>query len=120
MATTTRFGALFALPLAAGAAGAPAAALRADATDDDGAESLRVTLNINGQPRALRLDPRTTLLDALRDQAGMPRPGPDAELMERHLRPARASVPPRQWDDHWQAGRVRTALEALRDEGVIP
>ena len=48
-----------ALPLAAHAASPPRAALRADPADV-GAESLTVMLNINGQPRALRLDPRTT------------------------------------------------------------
>jgi xanthine dehydrogenase YagT iron-sulfur-binding subunit len=59
-----------ALPLAAGAASPPRAALRTTSADD-GAESFSVMLSINGQPRALRLDPRTTLLDALRDHAGL-------------------------------------------------
>ena len=31
-----------------------------------------VTLNLNGKPRALDLEPRVTLLDALREHAGMP------------------------------------------------
>jgi xanthine dehydrogenase YagT iron-sulfur-binding subunit len=59
-----------ALPLAAGAASSARPALHADSADA-GAESLSIMLNINGQPRALRLDPRTTLLDALRDHAGL-------------------------------------------------
>ena len=44
--------------LAAGPA--PAAAAASDAID--------VTLNVNGRPRTLRIDPRVTLLDALRER----------------------------------------------------
>jgi xanthine dehydrogenase YagT iron-sulfur-binding subunit len=36
-----------------------------------GAEPVSVTLNINGTPHALTLDPRTTLLDALREHIGL-------------------------------------------------
>jgi xanthine dehydrogenase YagT iron-sulfur-binding subunit len=32
---------------------------------------VEVTLNVNGQPRRLRIDPRTTLLDALRERLGL-------------------------------------------------
>jgi aerobic carbon-monoxide dehydrogenase small subunit len=34
-------------------------------------ESVEVTLTVNGQPYALRLEPRRTLLDALRDECGL-------------------------------------------------
>jgi xanthine dehydrogenase YagT iron-sulfur-binding subunit len=37
----------------------------------DAVGQLSVTLNVNGTPRALRLDPRVTLLDALRDTLGL-------------------------------------------------
>ena len=33
-------------------------------------ERIAVTLEVNGEARALQLDPRTTLLDALRDHLG--------------------------------------------------
>ena len=35
------------------------------------ADLLEVTLDVNGEPRKLRLDPRTTLLDALRENLGL-------------------------------------------------
>ena len=34
-------------------------------------ELVDVTLNVNGQPYALRVEPRRTLLDALRDECGL-------------------------------------------------
>jgi aerobic carbon-monoxide dehydrogenase small subunit len=34
-------------------------------------EPIAVTLTVNGQPYALRLEPRRTLLDALRDECGL-------------------------------------------------
>jgi len=52
-----------AAPALASAAAAPAVAAR---TAGAGA-TLPVTLTVNGQTRSLSLDPRTTLLDALRD-----------------------------------------------------
>lgn len=55
-------------PQLAGAA-APAAAPLAAAAKADGL--LAVTLRVNGKEVALRLDPRTTLLDALREHAGL-------------------------------------------------
>jgi xanthine dehydrogenase YagT iron-sulfur-binding subunit len=59
-----------ALPLAARAvADVPGAAVKAPATDS--VDSQAVTLRINGQPHTLNVDPRTTLLDALRDHAGL-------------------------------------------------
>jgi xanthine dehydrogenase YagT iron-sulfur-binding subunit len=56
-------------PQLAGAAAAPAAASHAAAEKADGLSA--VTLRVNGQEVALRLDPRTTLLDALREHAGL-------------------------------------------------
>ena len=52
-----------AAPVLASAAAAPAAAARTSAAG----ATLPVTLTVNGQTRSLSLDPRTTLLDALRD-----------------------------------------------------
>lgn len=45
----------------------PEAAVRADDADIMADEFLEVRLNINGQEETLRLDPRVTLLDALRE-----------------------------------------------------
>jgi len=44
-----------------------------DAADaaDAANERIAVTLEVNGEARALQLDPRTTLLDALRDHLGL-------------------------------------------------
>src|SRR6202050_5706767 len=44
----------------------------APAADAAVSRSLTVTLRINSQVYALNLDPRTTLLDAIRDHAGLP------------------------------------------------
>jgi xanthine dehydrogenase YagT iron-sulfur-binding subunit len=42
-----------------------------DQADIDAVGSLEVTLLVNGSPRRLRLEPRVTLLDALREYAGL-------------------------------------------------
>jgi xanthine dehydrogenase YagT iron-sulfur-binding subunit len=42
-----------------------------DQTDARAPDSLEVTLLVNGSPRSLRLEPRVTLLDALREYAGL-------------------------------------------------
>src|SRR5258708_4943226 len=42
-----------------------------DQADIDAVGSLEVTLLVNGSPRGLRLEPRVTLLDALREYAGL-------------------------------------------------
>jgi xanthine dehydrogenase YagT iron-sulfur-binding subunit len=49
------------------AGGAEAAANEMSAGDNSLRVGLRTALTVNGQPRQLELDPRTTLLDALRD-----------------------------------------------------
>ncbi len=46
---------------------APAIRARAASQSSAGATTLPVTFEVNGQERMLRLDPRTTLLDALRE-----------------------------------------------------
>jgi xanthine dehydrogenase YagT iron-sulfur-binding subunit len=57
-------------------AATPAAAAPAPAAcggpDDPCAAAMPVTLRVNGQDRKLQLDPRTTLLDALRENLDMP------------------------------------------------
>src|SRR6185295_8286036 len=40
-----------------------------EAAPDDGKATVRLV--VNGRPRTLRLDPRTTLLDALREHCGL-------------------------------------------------
>ena len=57
-----------------GALGAAAALSRpaaAQAAADAPAELVTVTLKVNGSPRTLNLDPRTSLLDALREHLGL-------------------------------------------------
>jgi xanthine dehydrogenase YagT iron-sulfur-binding subunit len=51
----------------------PRAAFAAGPADDDGPAPtpVKVELQINGQPHALALDPRTTLLDALREHLAL-------------------------------------------------
>jgi xanthine dehydrogenase YagT iron-sulfur-binding subunit len=61
--------AVTALPLAAVAGDSAAASERSAARP--AAEPATVVLRINRQDRTLSLDPRTTLLDALRDHAGL-------------------------------------------------
>jgi xanthine dehydrogenase YagT iron-sulfur-binding subunit len=62
-----------ALPFTAGAAGAiETPDVTAPATPaGTSVDSQTITLRINRQPHTLSLDPRTTLLDALRDHAGL-------------------------------------------------
>jgi xanthine dehydrogenase YagT iron-sulfur-binding subunit len=43
----------------------------AQTTAEDAVQGVRVRLTINGRPYALDLDPRTTLLDALREDLGL-------------------------------------------------
>jgi xanthine dehydrogenase YagT iron-sulfur-binding subunit len=42
-----------------------------DQPDIGAADSLEISFQVNGSPRSLRLDPRVTLLDALREYAGL-------------------------------------------------
>jgi tetratricopeptide (TPR) repeat protein len=56
--------------------------------------------------------------EALREQAGMPITGPDAELLEEYLAAARESVSVQVWDEHRMAGRARSVQDALADAGV--
>jgi xanthine dehydrogenase YagT iron-sulfur-binding subunit len=60
-------GSAAALGLAASAAGAA----RSQAAKPRGAHRMEITLKVNGQGHRLSLDPRTTLLDALRDHIGL-------------------------------------------------
>jgi xanthine dehydrogenase YagT iron-sulfur-binding subunit len=48
-----------------------AAAQANEPAQDAGSKSVRVTLTINGQPHALHIDTRTTVLDALREHIGL-------------------------------------------------
>ena len=71
LASTTSLGGTVAIPLAgcaATAADAPAAPPIASAPVTD---KLELALDVNGAPRQIRVDPRTTLLDALREQMGL-------------------------------------------------
>jgi xanthine dehydrogenase YagT iron-sulfur-binding subunit len=60
-------GALAGTPLMAG----PPHAAAHPATEQPPAASMALTLRVNGEDHALRLEPRTTLLDALRDHLGL-------------------------------------------------
>jgi hypothetical protein len=56
--------------------------------------------------------------EALREQAGMPIRGPDAELLEEYISVARDLVSAQTWEEHRTAGRARTVQEALADAGA--
>jgi predicted ATPase/class 3 adenylate cyclase len=53
--------------------------------------------------------------EALREQAGMPIRGPDAELLEEYVAAARDAVSAPEWDQQRRAGRARSAEAALAD-----
>jgi len=59
------------LPAAAYAAAGALHVAGAGQATPDGDDTVTVNLKINGQPRTLRVDPRTTLLDALREQLAL-------------------------------------------------
>ncbi len=66
----------FALALAQGCGRTPAPVVAKDATDaaprPTGMDTLDIVLRVNGTDRALRIDPRVSLLDALRERLGLP------------------------------------------------
>ena len=55
-----------------------------------GPDAVPLVLRVNGQDHALAIDPRATLLDALREQ-----PRPDRH--QEGLRPRRSAAPARSW-----------------------
>ena len=65
---------------------------------------------LGGHLRAARL---AGAAEALREQAGIPIPQPDAVLLERFLTHARAAVPPGDWDAELAAGRALTREQAV-------
>jgi tetratricopeptide (TPR) repeat protein len=60
-------------------------------------------------PRAARL---AGAADAVRQQAGIPRPTEDAVLLEQFLAPARASTAPPTWDSELAIGRALSQQDA--------
>jgi hypothetical protein len=56
--------------------------------------------------------------EALREQAGMPIRGPDAELLAEFLTPARALLTADQWEQERRTGRTFSVQEALAQTGV--
>ena len=56
--------------------------------------------------------------EALREQAGMPIRGPDAQLLEEFLAPARGQLSTSQWEEERRAGRTLNVQEALADAGM--
>ena len=56
--------------------------------------------------------------EALREQAGMPRRGPPAELVGSYLDEARCAVGSRVWDEQRRAGRAWSPEQALIEAGV--
>jgi xanthine dehydrogenase YagT iron-sulfur-binding subunit len=67
----TALGAAFALTLGPTLARAAVAPVAQGAARNTAGTALSVTLNVNGRDRVLDLEPRVTLLDALRDYAGL-------------------------------------------------
>jgi hypothetical protein len=56
--------------------------------------------------------------EALREQAGMPIRGPDAELLDEFLAPARGRLSPQEWEEERRAGRTLNVQQALTEAGV--
>jgi hypothetical protein len=56
--------------------------------------------------------------EALREQAGMPIRGLDAELLEQFLAPARDLLSVDQWEQQRRAGRILNVQQALAEAGV--
>jgi predicted ATPase/class 3 adenylate cyclase len=50
--------------------------------------------------------------ESVRQQAGLPIPQPDADLLERFLAPARAAIAPEAWDGELAVGRALTQQQA--------
>ena len=67
LASGTSLGGAVSIPLAGCATAAPTGS--ADTTG--GSSTLALTLTVNGVPRPIAVDPRTTLLDALREHIGL-------------------------------------------------
>jgi predicted ATPase len=57
--------------------------------------------------------------EALREQAGMPIRGPDAELLAEFLAPARGLLSADQWEQEHRAGRNLNVQQALAEAGVV-
>ena len=55
--------------------------------------------------------------ETMRQQADLPRPDPDAALLERPLAQAQSSLGPAAWANHVQAGRLLSAKDAI-EEGI--
>jgi chemotaxis receptor (MCP) glutamine deamidase CheD len=56
--------------------------------------------------------------EALREQAGMPIRGPDAELLEEFLAPARITLSADEWEAQREAGRTLSVQQALTEAGA--
>jgi hypothetical protein len=65
--------------------------------------------------RAARLLGTTS---ALRERAGMPIRGPDAELLGEFLAPARSLLSADQWEEQRRAGRILSVQQALAEAGA--
>ncbi len=82
-------------------------------------EFLATTLELSASIAAELGDgPRAALLagaaEAIRQKLGTPIPLTDAALLERFLAPARAAIPPQEWNAELAAGRALTQQEAAR------
>ncbi len=100
--------------------------LRGKAADIAGLGDIELTIDVievlssifaqrGDAPRAARL---LGTAEALRDQAGMPLRGPDAELLESYVGGARDLISAQAWAEQLQAGRARNVQEALADAGA--
>jgi tetratricopeptide (TPR) repeat protein len=100
--------------------------LRGQAADMAGLGDIELTIEIielmagafSQRGNAVRAAKLLGTAEALREQAGMPIRGPDAELLEEFLAPARGLLSADQWEEERRAGRTLNVQEALAEAGV--
>jgi tetratricopeptide (TPR) repeat protein len=117
---------LTAAMLRTGRAGEAYASLHGQAADMVGLGDIELTIEVielmagifSQRGDAVRAAKLLGTAEALREQAGMPIRGPDAELLEEFLAPARGLLSADQWAEERRAGRTLNAQEALTEAGV--
>jgi predicted ATPase/class 3 adenylate cyclase len=117
---------LTAAMLRAGRADEAYAALRSQAGSIVGLGDIELTIEIiellagifSQRGDAGRAAKLSGTAEALREQAGMPIRGPDAELLEEFLAPARGLLSPQEWEEERRAGRSLNVQQALAEAGA--
>ncbi len=102
------------------------ASLRSQAADMVGLGDIELTIEIiellagifSQREEAGRAARLLGTAEAMRDQAGMPIRGPDAELLDEFLAPARGLLSPQEWEEERSAGRTLNVQQALTEAGV--